>query len=1028
MRYFSDVFLLKRSHPMADQKQESPECAPIPDFAERSSIVLKVELEHYLKNRRTANGIREEATPDNLAGLCVSGGGVRSATLGLGLFQALIKARKFKYFDYLSTVSGGGYIGACLSSLMSKEPARRDKSWNSPRPLLNNNRRFEASGWGLEEENSPFTNEKYEYPKLEAAKMTTKHQLIHLRQYGEYLTPNRGPFSWDINRAFGALTAGIVLHLSMFLILIAVVVLIHHGLFAWMSDGQLIRTLQDPVPTVNPLVVADYERDAANYTAWRDSLARVGELARFHAEEPRLDTFTPVKKICPTDADWGKLSSSQQFDLWLGQQLLPQFGLIWFAAKSQWPLVLGFFAIGLLLGFVFIRWASTLPFKTAQQEQQEQDFGGARPESQAAKGAPYRRPISDDMLTLVARPFVRWFNALNFFVAPALAYGLVILLAQHGVFLAGADYFVALALPFCYSLGLFVSIYALISLYFVNNGRERVSGWLYRSFYNGLQGGALLGLLVAALFPVIIILLFGKHGIAVKLSTSFVPVIVAYYFTVQSFGGGQNGFVTKIVQRLQMPLLNISILLFVGLALAWVSTGLYNWETDLEQWLHWQRGDVVGALLACFALALLVLGMAANTNDISLHYFYRDRLSEAYLRTNGKVDISQKEDEKELLKVNLRNHEDLTLNQLGEGNGRAPYHLIVAALNLQGSHDLAFKTLRSEHFIFSKYFIGSRNTGYVSTNRYRSTKLSTAMTISAAAVASGMGALSFAASNFYMTLLNIRTGYWMYNPKQVILAEKARKEREEAAKTAALSGQRPSTWQNLKQWCAQKWRAFDEWRNKYPLWLLYLGRELAGKLSADTRRVYVSDGGHTGDNLGLLPLVQRRCSTIVIADFEEDQKYSFGSFNQAVRLAKAIYNADIEINLVPLLPKEDEHGIRYSPASVAQGYITYHEEDKDTQKIVKKTGRVIYLKSSMSLLKEMAESYDEATPPPALTEFAPVYVLNYFRNNPGFPHQSTADQYFDENQFEAYRMLGEHIGKQAEKHIQFGPLVSESRT
>ncbi len=53
---------------------------------------------------------------DDLCGLALSGGGIRAATFSLGLLQALHKHGLFRYVDYLSTVSGGGYIGAHLSS------------------------------------------------------------------------------------------------------------------------------------------------------------------------------------------------------------------------------------------------------------------------------------------------------------------------------------------------------------------------------------------------------------------------------------------------------------------------------------------------------------------------------------------------------------------------------------------------------------------------------------------------------------------------------------------------------------------------------------------------------------------------------------------------------------------------------------------------------------------------------------------------------------------------------------------------
>src|SRR3954466_13732512 len=51
------------------------------------------------------------ADPTPLSALCISGGGIRSATFALGAIQALAESGILSQFDYLSTVSGGGYIG-----------------------------------------------------------------------------------------------------------------------------------------------------------------------------------------------------------------------------------------------------------------------------------------------------------------------------------------------------------------------------------------------------------------------------------------------------------------------------------------------------------------------------------------------------------------------------------------------------------------------------------------------------------------------------------------------------------------------------------------------------------------------------------------------------------------------------------------------------------------------------------------------------------------------------------------------------
>src|SRR5438034_2637663 len=56
------------------------------------------------------------------AALCISGGGIRSATFGLGVLQGLARCGLLSKFHYLSTVSGGGYIGSWLSAWIKNHP------------------------------------------------------------------------------------------------------------------------------------------------------------------------------------------------------------------------------------------------------------------------------------------------------------------------------------------------------------------------------------------------------------------------------------------------------------------------------------------------------------------------------------------------------------------------------------------------------------------------------------------------------------------------------------------------------------------------------------------------------------------------------------------------------------------------------------------------------------------------------------------------------------------------------------------
>ena len=78
--------------------------------------------------RRDVAGLPEDAGA-NLVGLSLSGGGLRSACFGLGFVQALHRSGLWRYIDYLSTVSGGGYIGAYLSSKVVREERAFDKDY-----------------------------------------------------------------------------------------------------------------------------------------------------------------------------------------------------------------------------------------------------------------------------------------------------------------------------------------------------------------------------------------------------------------------------------------------------------------------------------------------------------------------------------------------------------------------------------------------------------------------------------------------------------------------------------------------------------------------------------------------------------------------------------------------------------------------------------------------------------------------------------------------------------------------------------
>src|SRR5262249_26124141 len=73
------------------------------------------------KQEPTEGEALRQAADRRLVGLAFSGGGIRSATFNLGLLQGLAGLNLLKYVDYLSTVSGGGYIGAWLATWIKRE-------------------------------------------------------------------------------------------------------------------------------------------------------------------------------------------------------------------------------------------------------------------------------------------------------------------------------------------------------------------------------------------------------------------------------------------------------------------------------------------------------------------------------------------------------------------------------------------------------------------------------------------------------------------------------------------------------------------------------------------------------------------------------------------------------------------------------------------------------------------------------------------------------------------------------------------
>jgi hypothetical protein len=150
----------------------------------------------------------------------------------------------------------------------------------------------------------------------------------------------------------------------------------------------------------------------------------------------------------------------------------------------------------------------------------------------------------------------------------------------------------------------------------------------------------------------------------------------------------------------------------------------------------------------------------------------------------------------------------------------------------------------------------------------------------------------------------------------------------------------------------------------------------------------------------LYELVRRRCRYIIIGDAEQDQHLTFGALGGAIRKCRADFGVEIDIDPNPIRLGAN----RFSKAHCVVGTISYPEAETGEPVSLsgdparpsdnRARGWILYLKSS-------------------LTGDEPADVIEYKTQFAEFPHQSTADQFFSESQFESYRRLGLHVLRDA---------------
>ena len=351
------------------------------------------------------------------------------------------------------------------------------------------------------------------------------------------------------------------------------------------------------------------------------------------------------------------------------------------------------------------------------------------------------------------------------------------------------------------------------------------------------------------------------------------------------------------------------------------------------------------ALVLLPILFSLLASWFIGVNRFSMHALYRDRIIRAYLGASNK-DRNPNPFTGFDPRDNIPMKELLSLQR--------PMHVVNMALNLVAGEKLAWQQRKAESFTASPLHCGNLYLGYRPSAEYagpRGMMLGTAVGISGAAASPNMGYHSSPALAFLLTFFNVRLGWWLGNPGKA------------GDNTYMLRNPRTS--------------------------LRPLLAEVFGNTDAHHPYVYLSDGGHF-ENLGFYEMVLRRCRRIIVSDAGGDEKFVFEDLGSAIRKIYIDFGIRVRIDRMGLFPRSLDKDKRDNPKYCATGHIYYSDVDgKDVP-----PGEFVYIKP---VFYDSNEPHD---------------IKNYALTNEAFPHESTGDQWFSESQFESYRALGRYTVQQ----------------
>jgi len=391
----------------------------------------------------------------------------------------------------------------------------------------------------------------------------------------------------------------------------------------------------------------------------------------------------------------------------------------------------------------------------------------------------------------------------------------------------------------------------------------------------------------------------------------------------------------------------------------------------------WMRASMLAT--ACLAWILLSAGNTQMANTSSLHSFYRARLTRAYLAVgNLRRDLADENGARADV-TRVVQGDDTSLQHYRPETRGGPIHLVNTCLN-QTRDDKSglFNADRKGTAVTASWRgieIGARAFVALREGDDAGT-LGRWVAVSGAAASPGAGSYTSRGLALLLYFLGVRLGHWMRAPRPT----------------------RQPGW--LSHWY---WRLI-------PKPMMLASEASATFFGVERPWWYLSDGGHF-ENSGVYALLKRELDFIILSDAGADGRYEFADLENLVRKARIDFGAEIEFytreeaaSLFPhgnaelaVLSPEDMGNV-HSSRGVLLARIRYRERPGPAL-ADGRPGPGIRPEGSLLVIK------------PNLHNALDIDLLAYAGKHPGFPHESTGDQSFDEAQWESYHRLGEDFGR-----------------